>query len=151
MFIVALAIKVLSEYNFRYACKNVRVHVIHVLESHIQFRQRYMYRTGTLNCEKFNHLGVHCKGIYVHMYVIEMNIAKKPKTMQKVQSYIIRCHENITANTGIDLCCTFSLLCINTFQNKSGSLQVFLVCQFNELRTCTIIMAWALGTMQFLL
>lgn len=37
-----------------------------------------MYRTGTLNCEKFNHLGVHFKGIHVHMYVIEMYIAKKP-------------------------------------------------------------------------
>lgn len=83
MFIVALAIKVLSEYNSRYACKNVRVHVIHVLESHIQFRQRYMYRTGTLNCEKFNHLGVQFKGIHVHMYVIEMYIAKKTKTCKK--------------------------------------------------------------------
>lgn len=63
-----------------------------------------MYRTGTLNCEKFNHLGVQFKGIHVHMYVIEMYIAKKQKKMQKVQSYIIRCLENITANTGIDLC-----------------------------------------------
>lgn len=42
-----------------------------------------MYRTGTLNCEKFNHLGVQFKGIHVHMYVIEMYIAKKNKKNAK--------------------------------------------------------------------
>lgn len=42
-----------------------------------------MYRTGTLNCEKFNHLGVQFKGIYVHMYVIEMYIAKKKQKNAK--------------------------------------------------------------------
>lgn len=77
MFIVVFVIKVLLEYNFWYVCKNVRVYVIYVLEFYIQFRQRYMYWIGILNCEKFNYFGVQFKGIYVYMYVIEMYIVKK--------------------------------------------------------------------------
>lgn len=42
-----------------------------------------MYVPDTLNCEKFNHLGVQFKGIHVHMYVIEMYIAKKNKKNAK--------------------------------------------------------------------
>lgn len=46
-----------------------------------------MYRTGTLNCEKFNHLGVQFKGIHVHMYVIEMYIAKEQKNAKSAKLY----------------------------------------------------------------